>query len=85
MMKSTGMRMGGVVLALLVGMLFAGCGGSDSPEDVASDFYAAIGDEDAGGDLRHPQRCVGAVRRRRRGRRHLRGGRGEGVRLRECG
>lgn len=47
-MRSTGMRMGGLVLALLVGVLLAGCGGGDSPEDVLSGFYAALGDGDAG-------------------------------------
>ena len=45
-----GMRVGGLVLAVVVGMLVAGCGGSDgadSPEDAVNTFFEATVDKDA--------------------------------------
>lgn len=48
-----GMRLAALVAALTLGLLAAGCGGSDSPsdatpEEVASDFFGAVQDQDAG-------------------------------------
>lgn len=43
-----GMHVAALVAALTLGLLAAGCGGSDSPEDVASDFFGAVQDQDAG-------------------------------------
>lgn len=37
----------GICAVLAAGLLTLGCGGSDSPEDVATDFYAALSDQDA--------------------------------------
>jgi hypothetical protein len=35
-------------LCLAFGLVVAGCGSSDSPEDVVESFYTALGDGDAG-------------------------------------
>jgi len=42
-----GIRVTGVVLAALAGLLIAGCGGSDAPEDVVDEFFQATADSDA--------------------------------------
>lgn len=49
-----GKRVGGLILAVLTGMLIAGCGGDDeeeaaTPEDVVSAFFEATVNRDAAG------------------------------------
>jgi len=45
-MKNSRVRAIAIAVATAAALAVAGCGGSDSPEDVVSNFYTAVGDGD---------------------------------------